>query len=271
MTNYENWNQQLVAFHRAFPGSSKLFTKLRLPDGETSYDLLASRIHQLAPHARNIVDVGCGDGTLLERIRRLFGPQVQLIGIDLSEADLARARERLPSSTFIAGDAAALDLGQRSQDVATSHLAFMVMSRLGLVLKHVREALRPDGMLVFVSEDPLAGGAILELLVAAVRTMRDRFGTAVSGVPEREPIERGETLLEVLTDAGFRSVEIEPFCPSACLSPEELWSYVELSYPIAALDADARSALHDTMRAEIAEVAGKGDAGLAIRLVTARV
>jgi ubiquinone/menaquinone biosynthesis C-methylase UbiE len=271
MANYEDWNRRLVALHHTFPGASKLFTKLRLPDGETSYDLLASRIREISPHARDILDIGCGDGTLLVRLGQRFGPQVRLTGVDLSEADLALARERLPSSTFIAGDAATLDLGQRSQDVATSHLAFMAMSRLRLVLKRVREALRSDGVLVFVSEDPLAGGAIIEVLIAAVRVLHDRFGTTVPAVPERDPIEREETLREVLTHAGFRGVEIEPFCPAARLSPEELWSYVELSYPIGSLGAEQRSALHDAMRAGVAEVAAAGDAGLAMRLVTARV
>jgi ubiquinone/menaquinone biosynthesis C-methylase UbiE len=272
MTSYEDWNRQLVAFHRAFPGSTtSIAAKVRLPDGTTSYDLLASRIHELAPHARDILDVGCGDGTLLLRIAQIFGPSVRLTGIDLSDAELAKAREKLPAAGFIGGDASEVDLGNESYDVVTSHLTFMVMPRLRAVLSRVRKTLRTEGVLAFVSEDPLAGGAIIDVLIAAGRTLRDRFGTTVAGVPEREGIEREETLRALLADTGFRSVEVEAFCPRARLSPEELWTFVERAYQFGLLDASLLSRLHDAMRADLAAIAGAGEAGLALRLVVARV
>lgn len=44
-----------------------------------------------------ILDVGCGTGTNLVRLRRAF-PEAHLTGLDLSEAMLARARKKLANS-----------------------------------------------------------------------------------------------------------------------------------------------------------------------------
>ncbi|MBY0504087.1 MAG: class I SAM-dependent methyltransferase [Bryobacteraceae bacterium] len=51
---------------------------------------------------RRILEIGCGTGTNLLALTRLF-PQAEIVGIDLSEDMLAKARRKVPSATLISG------------------------------------------------------------------------------------------------------------------------------------------------------------------------
>jgi SAM-dependent methyltransferase len=267
------WNDYLVAFHRAYTGvTPALVAHMRSPEGHSTYHELAKRIKRLAPEARDILDVGCGDGTLLRELTRAFGPSAVLTGVDLSEEELARARAILPDVRLIPGDAAAIELGQKSYDVATSHLAFMVMPEIHTVLARVRVALRDSGMLIFVCEDPLAGGAIFGLLVDAIAILRGRLGSFAPSVPEREPIERDDVLRTLLRGAGFASVSIEPFSLRGELSEEQLWAVIEQSYPFGLLDPALRGALRDAMHPRLRAIVRSGAAAdFSLRLVIADV
>ena len=67
-----------------------------------SVDLLA-RVPLASP--RRVVDLGCGAGLSTQALAERW-PDADLVGLDTSEAMLAAARGRLPSVTFVAGDAA---------------------------------------------------------------------------------------------------------------------------------------------------------------------
>ena len=267
----QEWNDHLIAFHREYSGVTEdLLLQMETPGGETSYDVLASRIKALAPGAKAVLDIGCGNGVLLARIAERFGREIALTGIDLSEPDIARARKRLPGATFLCGDALALGMSQKSEDVVTSHLAFMAMPALGAVLERARNALRDSGLLAFVAEDPLAGGTIFELLGSAVAAVRDRFPAFTPSIPGREPIERADVLQPLLARAGFSRVSIEPFAVRARLSGEQIWHFVERSYPFGLLDATARDDLRETLGARIGAIEhGPEGAMLALRFVSA--
>ena len=269
----QEWNDHMIAFHRVWGRwGENLICQMQTAGGETSYDLLASRIKALSPQAKAILDIGCGDGTLLVRIANLFGPDIALTGIDLVETDIADARKRLPAATFLCGDALALDMDRESQDVVTSHLAFMAMPAIERVLARARSALRESGVLAFVIEDPLGGGTIFELLGSAVAALRRRFRGFTPTAPGRAPMERAEDVRALLARAGFARVSIEPFTVSIALSARQLWHVVERTYPFGLLDAALRNDLRDALRAEInAATAGAEKAVSALRLVSARV
>ncbi len=265
------WNDHLIAFHRAYTGSTpSLVSDMRTPDGRSSYCSLAERIKTLAPGARNILDVGCGEGALLRELTRAFGPNVSLAGVDLSDEELTRARAISPALRFIGGDASVVSLGQKSYDVATSHLAFMAMPEIRRVLAQLRVALRPDGMLIFVCEDPLSGGVIFELVGEAIAILRGRLSNFAPLVPGREPIEHDEALCALLRDAGFATPFVERFSLRGKLTEEQLWSFIEQCYPLGLLEPALHDALHDTMRSRLRAVA-RSDciADLPLRLVVA--
>ena len=265
------WNDHVLAFHRAYAGATpSLVMRMRTLDGQGSYDFLAHRIKTLAPGARDILDVGCGDGTLLREITRAFGPDVALTGVDLSEDELARARATVPKARLLCGDASATSLGQKSYDVVTSHLAFMAMSEIGTVLRRLRVALRGDGMLIFVCEDPLAGGGIFELVLDAIAILRSRVSSFAPNVPRREAIEYDEVLCASLRDAGFAEVSVEHFSLRGMLAEDQLWAFIERCYPLGLLEPALRVGLRDAMRSRLQAIVRSGAAvGFPLRLVVA--
>jgi SAM-dependent methyltransferase len=53
------------------------------------------------PHAGRVLDLGCGNGLpSTERLARRF----DVVGVDISEGQLALARENVPAATFVEGD-----------------------------------------------------------------------------------------------------------------------------------------------------------------------
>jgi SAM-dependent methyltransferase len=169
-------------FHARHPGAtSRALARGRLDDGRSTYDLLADLV---APGQR-VLDLGCGDGYLLERlIVRGHAPD-RLAGIDLSAEELAAARERpaLAGVALAEEDAAALSAATGAFDVVLSHLAFMLMSDLERVAAEVARVLAPDGLFAtVVGGGPGPGDAFerfLELLgeeAAAAGARAPRLG-----------------------------------------------------------------------------------------------
>jgi ubiquinone/menaquinone biosynthesis C-methylase UbiE len=73
------------------------------------------RVLGALPQAR-VLDVACGTGFLTRHLRGV------IVGIDQSEAMLRIARERVPDSTFVRGDALSLPFPDRSfRRVFTAH------------------------------------------------------------------------------------------------------------------------------------------------------
>ncbi|MCD6051382.1 MAG: arnC 3 [Verrucomicrobia bacterium] len=67
--------------------------------------LLAGYYNRLIPPGASVLEIGCGDGELLVHLHA--GSKT---GVDLSEAQLAHARARIPEGTFIAQAGELLDL-----------------------------------------------------------------------------------------------------------------------------------------------------------------
>ncbi len=103
-----------------------------------------------------ILDVGCGTGEIAARLAELF-PRARILGVDLLEPHLERARERCraygPRVEFRRGDAFRLDVPPRSHDlVLCRHLVQAVPEVPRLVEELVRMA-RPGGFLHLIAED----------------------------------------------------------------------------------------------------------------------
>src|SRR3970040_1611525 len=84
-------DELLLAFHARHPGATtRAFANGRLEDGRSSYELLADN----ADPGGVTLDLGCGDGHLLNLlIDRGFAAD-RLVGVDMSESEIAAARTR---------------------------------------------------------------------------------------------------------------------------------------------------------------------------------
>jgi ubiquinone/menaquinone biosynthesis C-methylase UbiE len=99
---------------------------------------------------REILDVGCGTGRLLEAAGRRWR-EARLTGIDASEPMIAEARRKHggdPRFTLEQGDASALPLGKASFDVVFSTMSFHHWGDQVLGIREVARVLRPGGLFV---------------------------------------------------------------------------------------------------------------------------
>ena len=110
----------------------------------------------VTPEAR-ILDLGCGTGANLARLRRLGLAFGHYTGVDFSPSMLALARKRFgdpPDVTFRQGDATALeDTGER-YDVIVSTYLLDHLSEPAAFVNGVQRFLEPDGhlLLLFYSQ-----------------------------------------------------------------------------------------------------------------------
>ena len=97
-------------------------------NGKNSYELLADII-DLNIHA-NVLDLACGSGVLLDLCNQRFGTKLELSGVDMNEAELQLARERLANTDIKLSHSMAQELSfisESSLDVILCHWALTLM------------------------------------------------------------------------------------------------------------------------------------------------
>lgn len=104
---------------------------------------LLSKAELLPLAGRRILDIGCGDGSVLADMLHYGANFTDLHGIDLLEDRVERARNRLPGATIEIGDARALPFDPVSLDVV---LGFTLLS--SVVDKEIRREIVAEMMRV---------------------------------------------------------------------------------------------------------------------------
>jgi trans-aconitate methyltransferase len=193
-------------------------------------------IEWLAPRAgERILDLGCGDGALTER---LAGRGCELVGVDTSAALVAAARGRGLDARLMDGQSLTFD---SDFDAVFSNAALHWMTRPAAVIAGVGRALRPGGR--FVGE--LGGEGNVETIHAALRAALRRRGLD-SSPGEITYFPSLATYRAALEGAGFRVERIETF-PRATPLPTGMSGWLRtfaLSY-LAVASAPDREGLVD--------------------------
>jgi SAM-dependent methyltransferase len=136
-----------------FDGYSKLPRSVEGLDGAPEWPSLRALLPEMA--GLEVVDLGCGFGWFCRWARAAGAARV--LGLDVSENMLARARETTPDKAigYVRADLERLDLPAASFHLAYSSLALHYVERLKPLLEGVHRALVPGGRLVFSVEHPL--------------------------------------------------------------------------------------------------------------------
>lgn len=113
------------------------------------------------PAGATVLDLGCGAGMDSIIAARRVGPTGRVIGIDFSEAMLARARAakalvNLPHLQFQQGDAECLFLTDESVDVVLVNGIFNLNPKRKAIFSELARVLRPQGR-AYVAELILTG------------------------------------------------------------------------------------------------------------------
>ena len=212
--------------------------------GLGTYDRIANLL-QLAKDAF-VLDVGCGDGELLERIGSR-NRTLHLSGIDLAEAEIERARLRLAShrvSALIVGDACATPFTDRAFDAVVSHMTVMLVPDLAALFAEVRRLLREGGQFAFLVPRPGDPGE------PAAQLMRAIPGWVREVHAEFTPVNPGDTralstaaLQELLASAGYPKVEVDDFTVERLVPAAELPSLLQERYYVGSLPPGASALL----------------------------
>ena len=105
--------------------------------------------HDGAP-PRRVLEIGCGTGINLAALERKF-PKAQLVGIDLAEPMLARARLRLSTKVrLVHGELGKVDLGDPFDVVLASYMLSMTGAQQNACIAAAGAVLAPGGLLAVV-------------------------------------------------------------------------------------------------------------------------
>ncbi len=105
----------------------------------------AATVRETVRPGDRVLDACCGTGDLAVAAREAGAASV--VGLDVSDAMLERARLKAPELTFIQGDVLALPLDDASFDAAVVGFGIRNVSDLETGLRELRRVLRPGGRL----------------------------------------------------------------------------------------------------------------------------
>lgn len=122
-----------------------------------------ARLLRLPPGGR-VLDVCCGTGRNHPYLVAEVGERGEVVGVDVSAEMLERARRQAAARgwrnvSFIHGDAAGLDLPEKSFDGVVGVLGFSVIPRHEEAIRRCLALLKDRGRIVVCDGAPLRGGA----------------------------------------------------------------------------------------------------------------
>lgn len=236
----------------------------------SSYAALAGLVPDTVT-PQTVLDLGCGDGHLLGLLAARQQPQLQLIGIDMSAAELAAARAALPPSVRLQqGRAQALDLAPASVDCLVSHMALMLMDDMQQVMREMRRVLRPGGQFAAIVGRTFLLGEVNDAFMDVFKPIAStelpplRFGDRRAG---------SEAGWRELLDAGFKHVAFDDIDVPWSPTPHALWAALLDTYDIDRLDDDARQRLRQAFLDAVGclqDADGTIASGWGLRLVRAQ-
>jgi SAM-dependent methyltransferase len=166
-----------------------------------------------------VLDVGCGNGRYLQRLR-LRGHTGPLLGLDYSAGMAAVAGDHAPTAV---ADAQALPVGDgRVRVVLCAHMLYHVPDP-ARAIGELRRVLRPDGSAVVVTNGPNHTGEPAAILTQALLEVTGAPGE-IDTVGRRFPPDLGEALMVEVFD---RVETYQVGGPVTVPSPEVVGDYFE--------------------------------------------
>lgn len=176
-------------------------------------------IEAAAPAAgERVLDVGCGAGASSLALAARVGAGGQVLGVDISEPLIGRARALAPQDTpvlFRLADASSAELPERAFDILFSRFGVMFFGDPTGAFAHMRRALKPGGRVAFVCWRGAAENDWMRLPMGAINGI-----VPPTAPPDPEapgPFSFGDParVARILTAAGFTDIAIAPF--DACV------------------------------------------------------
>jgi len=245
-------------------------------------------IARLAPApGERVLDLGCGCGASSLELARRVAPGGRVLGLDLSEPMLGRARERaaaagLANVAFRVADVQSSPLEAGAFDAAFSRFGVMFFADPVAAFRNVRSALRPGGRLVFACWRPVKENPWVLVPMAAAAPLLTLPPPPPEGAPGPFAFGDAARVRGILEAAGFEAIAIEPvdlmMTPGGGDPEEAADTFLQVGPLASALrEMGADAALRDRVRAAVRKSfephrrGGRVELGSAIWLVEARL
>jgi SAM-dependent methyltransferase len=214
--------QNIYDNDKFFAGYAQLPRSQKGLDGAPEWPSLRAMLPEL--RGRKVLDLGCGYGWFCRWAREQGAAKV--IGLDVSEKMLARARKDTPDTaiTYAVSDLDTAELAGASFDLIYSSLTFHYIADLERLLRQIHDALIPGGRFVFSAEHPIYTAPIepgwSTTRIGGKCWPVDRY--LVEGPRSRDWLAKGVvkyhrtlgTWVNTLLRVGFEIVALDEFRPS---------------------------------------------------------
>lgn len=161
-----------------------------------------------------VLDIGCGTGASSFALAACVGAEGQVLGVDISEPMIARARAHAPQDTpvlFRVADASSAELPEGAFDILFSRFGVMFFDDPTRAFAHMRRALQPGGRVAFVCWRSAAENDWVRLPMGAIKGIVPPAAPPDPAAPG--PFSFGDRgrVARILTAAGFTDIAIAPF------------------------------------------------------------
>ena len=162
----------------------------------------------------HVLDVGCGAGASSLDLAARVGARGHVLGVDISEPLIGRARALAPQDTpalFQVADASSAEFPAGAFDILFSRFGVMFFDDPTAAFAHMRRALKPGGRVAFVCWRGMAENDWVRLPMGAMKGILPP--TAPPDPEAPGPFSFGDQgrVARILTAAGFTDVAIAPF------------------------------------------------------------
>jgi ubiquinone/menaquinone biosynthesis C-methylase UbiE len=244
----EDWSEHLVEAHKIAPSMTPYaFSPYKTASGLNSYELLAGTVASLASKDATVLDLACGDGHLIPLLLKKIGGNGKVVGVDMSDGELAIARNSVqdPRVTFFQTKAQSIPLPDYSVDHVVCHMAFMLMLPVESVVAELSRILKPQGKFSAVIGGTSQTGLYLELRQSMFQFIISRYPKvkeARVGDPRTASLNGLRELFRA--DLGFAEVEsLVDFDLEVHTKPEGIWDLMKDLYFVAILPESEKSEL----------------------------
>ncbi|MDH2434831.1 class I SAM-dependent methyltransferase [Pokkaliibacter sp. MBI-7] len=172
-------------------------------------------IEAAAPAAgEHILDVGCGAGASSLDLAGRVGAGGHVLGVDISEPLIERARALAPQDTqalFQVADASSTELPEGAFDILFSRFGVMFFDDPTAAFTHMRRALKPGARVAFVCWRGMAENDWVRLPMGAIKGILPPMTPPNPEAPGPFSFGDQRRVARILTVAGFTDVAIVPF------------------------------------------------------------
>lgn len=157
-----------------------------------------------------ILDLACGPGNLSARLAALVAPGGEVVGVDLAEGMIARARARsIANAQFLVMDMERLEFEGASFDAATCGHGLQFAPHLDRAMAETRRVLRPGSR--FAASVPVGSPSqgVQELLDSVIDRLLPPAPRPVDQDATRRTVSDPDALIGAFRAAGFESAQAE--------------------------------------------------------------